>query len=229
MVVIGNPPHPKMSERSDVILMARSLFSSTPRSLSSLTGIEQTWAKMGAAGSKPADAATAPNAAEAKSANAQPIQVSRFQKFGALGHLLTIHPSQLGRSLLNQIDKTQTEVAAEEQPSLLSATRQSQLDASIQSRIKSELSRLKKQESDVRKQIELALEKENLDKESKLGKKGAQGRSSVLLKQQLDEISTKIDKHNQTREKLEKTPAIQKAREEVTKCYKCVCSRASVI
>ena len=104
----------------------------------------------------------------------------------------------------------------------MSATRQSQLDASIQSRIKSELSRLKKQESDVRKQIELALEKENLDKESKLGKKGAQGRSSVLLKQQLDDISTKIEKHNQTREKLEKTPAIQKAREEVTKCYKCV-------
>ena len=41
-----------------------------------------TLGKMGAAGSKPADAATAPNAAEAKSASAQPIQVSRCWKFG---------------------------------------------------------------------------------------------------------------------------------------------------
>ncbi len=129
---------------------------------------------------------------------------------------------QLGRSLLNQIDKTDTEAKAEgsDHPSLLSASRQSQLDSSIQSRIKSELSRLKKQEAEVRKQIEAALEKENLDKEGKLGQKGAQGRSSVLLQQQLDDIKGKIERHNTIKEKVENTPGIQAARKEVEKCYR---------
>ncbi|KDN40436.1 hypothetical protein K437DRAFT_258662 [Tilletiaria anomala UBC 951] len=167
---------------------------------------------MGAAGSKPTDAGSAPKQTEAKSTGAEPLQ--------------------LGRSLLNDIDKNQSDVAGKSDgsdssgankdasPSLLSATRQTQLDASIQSRIKSELSRLKKQENEVRKQIELALEKENLDNEKKLGEKGAQGRSAVLLQQQLDEISQKIEKHNKTREKVENTPGVKQAREEVTKCYR---------
>ena len=85
---------------------------------------------------------------------------------------------------------------------------------------KPEASRLKKQEAEVRQQIEAALEKENLEKEKQLGTKGAQGRSSVLLQQQLDEISKKIERHNKTKEKIENTPGIKEAREKVTSCYK---------
>lgn len=121
---------------------------------------------------------------------------------------------------MNQIDKTESEALQEGSPSLLSASRQSHLDSSIQSRIKSELSRLKKQESEVRKQIEAALEKENLDKEAKLGTKGAQSRSSVLLQQQLDDISKKIERHSKSKEQIENTPGIKEARQEVEKCYK---------
>lgn len=117
----------------------------------------------------------------------------------------------------------------EEQPSLTSALpptgpvslpRQEHLDSSIQSKIREELNRLKKQEDTVRQQIDAALEKESLDRASQSASKGAKGKSSILLRQELDDVRSKIERHTQRRQKVEKAPGVKEARNDVLKCYK---------
>lgn len=101
----------------------------------------------------------------------------------------------------------------------VSLPRQQYLDSSIQGKIREELNRLKKQESDVRREIEQALEKESLDRASQSSSKGSKGKSSILLQQELDDVKAKIEKHNQRRSKVEKAPGVKQAREKVLKCY----------
>lgn len=105
-------------------------------------------------------------------------------------------------------------------PAPVSLPRQEHLDSSIQSKIRDELSRLKKQEATVRQQIEAALEKESLDRASQSASKGAKGKSSILLRQELDDVRSKIERHTQRKQKVEKAPGVKEARSEVLKCYK---------
>lgn len=102
----------------------------------------------------------------------------------------------------------------------VSLPRQQYLDSSIQAKIRQELSKLRKKEEDVRKQIEQALEKENLDRASQSSNKGSKGKSSILLQQELDDVKSKIEKHNQRRSKVEKAPGVKQAREKVLQCYR---------
>lgn len=113
-----------------------------------------------------------------------------------------------------------TPVASSEKEHDVSLPRQQYLDSSIQGKIREELARLKKQEQEVRKQIEQALEKENLDLASQSASKGGKGKSSILLQQELDDVKSKIEKHNQRRSKVEKAPGVKQAREKVLQCYK---------
>lgn len=60
------------------------------------------------------------------------------------------------------------------------------LDENVQKKLKEELAELRKQEKDVQKQIALALEKENLERESSSWLSKDKGQSSQLLQQELD-------------------------------------------
>lgn len=136
-----------------------------------------------------------------------------------LNFLMLFLLQQLNQALVNRLEDP-TPIASTEKKMDVSLPRQQYLDSSIQGKIREELSRLRKQEADVRKQIEQALEKENLDRASQSANKGAKGKSSILLQQELDDVKAKIEKHNQRRSKVEKAPGVKQAREKVLQCYK---------
>ncbi|KAL9939951.1 hypothetical protein V8E36_000656 [Tilletia maclaganii] len=115
-------------------------------------------------------------------------------------------------------------------PSFLSGSRQSKLDAQIQTRIRSELGRLRKQEAEVRAAIDAALEKENVERERKAidaGDGGVKGRSGVLLRKELEEIRSRLGAVSErSKREIPGEKDIQKAREQVVACYKAHPDRA---
>lgn len=131
----------------------------------------------------------------------------------------TAPPQQLNRTIVNRLEE-HTPLTTTQKEQDVSLPRQQHLDSSIQDKIRQELSRLRKQEADVRQQIEQALEKENLDRASQSASKGAKGKSSIILQQELEDVKTKIEKHNQRKSKVERTPGVKQAREKVLECYK---------
>lgn len=135
----------------------------------------------------------------------------------------------MNRTLLNKIENPSPSTAAastaaekgSKEDKVPSLPRQQFLDSSIQGKIREELSRLRKQESEVQRQIEQALEKESLDRASQQAssKTGGKGKSSILLKQELDDVRSKIERHHQRRAKVDKAPGVQQARDKVVQCY----------
>lgn len=107
--------------------------------------------------------------------------------------------------------------------------RQSILDAHIRARIQDELEHLKKDEEVVRQEIETALEKENLDKETAMAGEEAEGddssagrvRNSAALMGDLEEIRTKIEKYSSNK-KLPEYPEVEARGVAVAECYKYV-------
>lgn len=120
---------------------------------------------------------------------------------------------QFGRSLLNQLDKSSIDNVSGPDSS-----RQVTLDSSIQAKIKSELERLRKEEADVRAEIEKAIEKENLAKESKY-RGQSEGKNSNVLRQELDQLRNKIDKYNKKKD-ISNYAGVKEAQENLVKCYK---------
>ncbi|SAM82008.1 uncharacterized protein UBRO_04270 [Ustilago bromivora] len=118
-----------------------------------------------------------------------------------------------GRSLLNQLDKTSIDKV--EGPD---AARQTTLDTSIQQKIKSEIDRLRKEEAEVRFEIEKAIEKENLARESKY-KGASEGKNSNVLRQELDALRSKIDKYNKQKD-VTNYAGVKEAQEKLVQCYK---------
>lgn len=96
------------------------------------------------------------------------------------------------------------------------------LDENVQKKLKEELAELRKQEKDVQKQIALALEKENLERESSSWLSKDKGQSSQLLQQELDRVKTLIEKYN--RRDMASFPEVVKARQAVVQCYRYVSS-----
>lgn len=94
------------------------------------------------------------------------------------------------------------------------------LDENVQKKLKEELAELRKQEKDVQKQIALALEKENLERESSSWLSKDKGQSSQLLQQELDRVKTQIEKYN--RRDMASFPEVIKARQGVVQCYRYV-------
>ena len=89
------------------------------------------------------------------------------------------------------------------------------LDENVQKKLSEELAKLRKQEKEVQMQINLALEKENLDREDKpwFGRKD-KGQSSHVMHKRRD---------------MSSFPDLQKAREAVVQCYRYVRPHASVL
>lgn len=93
--------------------------------------------------------------------------------------------------------------------------RQSILDSLIRARIRDEIELLKKDEEDVRWEIELALEKENLDREKSMASEGDGVNSSILLRD-MDEMRVRIDKYASRRKSFE----VEAVGDAVVECYK---------
>ncbi|KAG1832756.1 hypothetical protein EV424DRAFT_1091873 [Suillus variegatus] len=103
-----------------------------------------------------------------------------------------------------------------------SPERQSTLDAHVRARIQAELQHLRAEEESVQREIELALERENIDREkSSVGEEVAEGdvKNSMTLMGDLEEIRTKVDRF-QTRRQLSDYPAVKESGEAVVLCYR---------
>ncbi|KAF8803638.1 hypothetical protein BYT27DRAFT_7304159 [Phlegmacium glaucopus] len=92
--------------------------------------------------------------------------------------------------------------------------RQLILDSHIRARIRDELEHLKKDEEDVRGEIERALEKENLDREKSMANDG-DGTSSSILLGDMDEIRTRLEKYSSRRKDVE----VKAEGDAVLECY----------
>ena len=116
--------------------------------------------------------------------------------------------------------------------------RQLTLDAHIQQRIQSELSRLHAEEARVREEIELALEKENLDRERGMaGEEAETGevaasagsvKSSAALMGDLEELRQKVEKYR-ARQDSEELADVRAKGEEVVSCYQYVFKSFSLL
>ncbi|AYO42699.1 hypothetical protein DNF11_1749 [Malassezia restricta CBS 7877] len=126
----------------------------------------------------------------------------------------SIDTVEVGRTLLNKLEEAKPDLAAPAPE----ASRQSVLDENVQKKLKEELAELRKQEKDVQKQIALALEKENLERESSSWLSKDKGQSSQLLQQELDRVKTQIEKYN--RRDMASFPEVVKARQAVVQCYR---------
>ncbi|KAK7440275.1 hypothetical protein VKT23_017215 [Stygiomarasmius scandens] len=108
-----------------------------------------------------------------------------------------------------------------------SPERQSTLDEHVRSRIQNEVKQLRKEEEEVQKAIQAALEKENLDREKAMagdavesGEAGAGTvKSSAALFGDLEEIRSKIERF-QSRKDLSNYPEIKSSQAALLSCYK---------
>ncbi|KAG2149205.1 hypothetical protein DEU56DRAFT_55930 [Suillus clintonianus] len=107
----------------------------------------------------------------------------------------------------------------------ISLERQSTLDAHVRARIQAELEHLRAEEESVQKEIELALERENIDRDMTSTLTGGESsdevdvKNSVTLMGDLEEIRTKVDRF-QARRQLSDYPAVKESGEAVVFCYK---------
>jgi len=116
-------------------------------------------------------------------------------------------PISFAPGVINQLEHS---VSSETTPE-----RQSILDSHIRARIRDELELLKKDEEDVRWEIELALEKENLDREKSMASEG-DGPNSSILRGDMDEMRVRIDKYASRRKSVE----VEAVGDAVVECYK---------
>ncbi|KAH7889825.1 hypothetical protein F5I97DRAFT_1934650 [Phlebopus sp. FC_14] len=96
--------------------------------------------------------------------------------------------------------------------------RQTTLHDHIRSRIQSELQILRAEEEKVQREIQHALEKENLDHEISSSENGDIRHTSALIGD-LEEIRARVD-HFQTRRQLSDLPFVKETGDAVVACYK---------
>ncbi|KAF8892681.1 hypothetical protein BD779DRAFT_1510328 [Infundibulicybe gibba] len=124
-------------------------------------------------------------------------------------------PIQFSQDVVNQL-------ADQLESPEISPERQSTLDAHIRSRIQGELQHLKKEEEEIKHEIESALERENLDREASSvgdGSEAGDVKTSAALLGDLEEIRSKVDRFN-ARKSLDAFPEVKASGEAVISCYK---------
>ncbi|KAM0788439.1 hypothetical protein ACM66B_001574 [Microbotryomycetes sp. NB124-2] len=127
-------------------------------------------------------------------------------------------PVQFSDTLINHLQSSSGPSPDGSVPS----SRQQTLDQHIQSRIQSELKRLREQEAQVRQEIERALEKENLDREKGGDAVASLSHSASLLKD-LEELEARTVKLRQESSKqLESEPwkAVDGGRQSLVECLR---------
>jgi len=131
-------------------------------------------------------------------------------------------PIQFGQDVVNhlsdQLGSAQT-----------TPERQTTLDAHIRSRIQADLQHLREQEDHVRREIELALEKENLEREKNMAGEASEHdedegtlgsvKSSAALIGDLEEVRSKVDRFH-SRHEFEGIRTVKVKGEAVVSCYR---------
>ncbi|WFD40711.1 uncharacterized protein MJAP1_003699 [Malassezia japonica] len=118
----------------------------------------------------------------------------------------------------NTLAKKLSEATPDPKAPTPDAKRQETLDSAIQDKIHEELSKLRKQEQEMQKKIELALEKENIERQGKPWFGNDKGQSSELLQQELDRVKSQIEKYY--KRDLNSFPSLKEARDKVIACYR---------
>ncbi|TCD60269.1 hypothetical protein EIP91_010448 [Steccherinum ochraceum] len=131
-------------------------------------------------------------------------------------------PIQFSEDVVNQLADNSSSSAP-------SPARQSTLDSHIRSRIQDELSRLRQEEETIKHEIELALEKENLDKERQLAGEDSQSeddtvsaggvKSSATLIGDLEDLQHKVDRYQKRRDDSD-VSEVQTRSQAVVDCYR---------
>lgn len=113
------------------------------------------------------------------------------------------------------------------------------LDVHVRTRIQDEIARLRSEEEEVHRQIEVALERENIDKERDIAGEQQEGegdgegpdgvfRSSDSLRADLEAIQKKVERfHN--RSSLEDMPEAKESQERLLECYRFVLAKLRVL
>lgn len=133
-------------------------------------------------------------------------------------------PSQFSETLINHLSSQSTP------SSQVPSSRQEALDAHIQSRIQSELAQLRKQEQQVRQEIERALEKENLDREKgksnqEEGNEGGKGLShSASLFEDLKQLEKRTAGVKKERQETPEWKQVDEGKKALEKCFSQVLS-----
>jgi altered-inheritance-of-mitochondria protein 13 len=135
----------------------------------------------------------------------------------SFAHQQLTHFSQFSQQVVNQLSDR---LASSE----TTPERQTTLDARIRSRIQTDLQHLREEEEYVRHEIELALEKENLNREKTLaeetsGSEGGSLKNSSSLLGDLEEIQRRVEKFHSRRE-LNEFSTVTTDREALIVCYK---------
>lgn len=86
----------------------------------------------------------------------------------------------------------------------------------MRTRIQAEIARLRAEEEDVKKQMALALERENIERER--GGEEGQIKSSTSLQADLEEVQKKVERYHKRRS-LDDLPEVKEAKEKVVDCY----------
>ena len=136
-------------------------------------------------------------------------------------HLSIAHHAQFSQDVVDYLADGSTSQGT-------SPERQSTLDTHVRARIHAELERLRAEEESVQQQIQLALERENIDREISLAGGESEGevaqgdvKNSTTLLGDLEEIRGKVDRF-QARKQLNDYPAVKESGEAVVLCYKYV-------
>ncbi|KAG8893306.1 hypothetical protein FRB99_002063 [Tulasnella sp. 403] len=95
------------------------------------------------------------------------------------------------------------------------ATRQHTLDEHVRTRIHAELARLQSEDALVRQQIENALEKENLDRETALDDSA----SSAELHAEIEQVQKRAERFI-TRKQLDDFPEVKEKQHALLQCYR---------
>ena len=134
-------------------------------------------------------------------------------------NLINLSPLQFGQDVMNHLSD---QLGSSE----TTPKRQATLDAHIRSRIQADLQHLREQEDHVRQEIELALEKENLEREKSMAGKAAERdeivgsvKSSAALMGDLEEIRSKVDRFH-SRQEAEGIHVVKEKGEAVVSCYR---------
>lgn len=122
----------------------------------------------------------------------------------------------MGRTLLNKLESA----TVDESAPAPSQERQEAIDSSVQKKLREELRNLRRQEKEMQKQVELALEKEVLEKEHNSWFHKDKGQSRVLLQQEIDRVKSQAEKFKHR--DLSMYPELKNARESVVQCYRYV-------
>jgi len=134
-------------------------------------------------------------------------------------------PVELSQDVVNHLaDSTNV--------SNVSPDRQMSLDVHVRSRIQSEITRLRQEEENIKKEIELAMGKENIDRQQLISQGdsssalvngfdegGAKTQSSIALIGDLEDIQRKVEKFKGKRNAAS-TLWVDRSRDSLLTCYK---------